>query len=209
MGKIVRRALAIVSAIGAMLGIAGRAAAAPAEGGFLNQPLAEVQKSGFFTWFHLGETRRETESNGTQKIVFQPTGEKFHDLAIVTVTINSQSLIQRIELVLKRSFVSSPGNGIFAADIAKSFVLSAPPESDTEKVSMLANEIQYRARSSQTMIVGPSYKAPNLPDPPTRAYQTYAGQRASDSKKLNHSMFEIDNEQPPGGDHLRMSFALR
>ena len=205
----VRRAIAIVSALGAMLGIAGGpAAGGELEGGFLNQPLAEVQKTGFFTWFHLGETRREAGSGGLQKIVFQPTGDKFHDLAIVTITINSQSLIQRVELALKRTFISG-GNGVFAADIAKSFIQDAPPRDDAGALSTLADEIQYRARSSQTVIVGPGYKPPRLPDPPTREYQTYAGDRASASKKLAHCKFEIINEHPPGGDQLRMSFALR
>ncbi len=209
MSKIVRRAIAIVSALGAMLGIAGGSAAGgELEGGFLNQPLAEVQKTGFFTWFHLGETRREAGANGVQKVVFQPTGEKFHDLAIVTVTINSESTIQRIELVLKRSFISG-GNGVFAADIAKSFLHDAPPRDDASQLTVLADEIQYRARGSQTVIVGPGYKTPELPNPPTRAYQTYSGERASDSRKLAHCKFEIVNEHPAGGDQLRMSFALR
>jgi len=199
--------LAIVSTAGAIVGMVGRGVAAT-DGGFINQPLAEIQKTDFFNFFNLAETHREAAGGGTQKIVFQPTGEKFHDLAIVTVTINSHSLVQQIDLALKRSFISGR-DGIFAADIAKSFLTAAPPRPDADALTMLANEIQYRARSSQTMIVGPGYKPPPLPDPPTPAYQTYAGERASDSKQLASCTFEINNEHPPGGDQLRMSVALR
>jgi len=206
--RIVSRAIAIASALGALLGIAGRGgAAAEAEGGFLNRPLAEVQKTDFFTWFHLGETGREAAGNGEQTITFQPTGEKFHALAIVTVSVDSQLKIQRIDLVLKRSFINSPSNGIFAADVAKSFVSNVPPRTDAEQMNTLVDEIQYRARSSQTIIVGPGYKPSKLPDPPSPAYQTYAGDRAADSKKLAHCIFEIDNEQASDADQVRMSFA--
>ncbi|HEY6420266.1 MAG TPA: hypothetical protein VIX59_14815 [Candidatus Binataceae bacterium] len=207
--RIIRRAIAIVSAAGALIGIGAQAAAVEPIGGFLNQPLAEVQKSGFFTWFNLAETRREPAAGGGNKIDFQPTGDKFHDLALVVVTVNSAMAIQRMDLVLKRSFIASPTSGVFASDIAKSFIAGAPPRDDGEALSTLANEIQYRAKSSQQIIVGPGYSPPALPDPPTAAYEAYVGKRREVTKKLSHCDFGIENERPTDSDQLRMYFSVK
>jgi hypothetical protein len=207
--RIVRRALDIASAAGRLLGIGARKATSETIGGFLTQPLAEIQKSGFFNWFELGETAREPVAQGGNRINFQPTGDKFHDLALVAITVNSAAAIQRMDLVLQRSFIDSPGDGMFASDIAKSFVADVPPLDDGEALSILASEIQYRAKSSRPVIVGPGYSAPELPDPPTAAYETFAGQRRQHSRKLSHCVFSIENEAGAGAAQLRISFSVR
>jgi hypothetical protein len=209
--NIFRRVVALISAAGAALGISARVAAAPipkSEGGFLSQPLAEIQKDSFFTWFHLGETGRQPVASGGEQIVFQPTGEKFHALAIVTVVVNSQMAVQQMDLALKRSFISG-GNGIFAADIAKSFLHGAPPHTDAEQMTTLANEVQAGASSSQTVIVGPGYQRPTVPDTPTASYEVYNGRRKSTSRTLTYCNFRIANEPSPAGDQVRMTFSLR
>jgi hypothetical protein len=207
--SILRRGLAAVAAVGAILGIGGRTAtASSAAGGFLNHPLAEVEKSGFFNWFNLAETGRASAGAGLTTIDFRPSGPKFHDLALMQVSVDSKSSIVRIDLVLKRSFIESPGNGIFARDIAKSFVLEAPPQAEDESyLQTLADEVQYNAASSQPIIVGPGFKRPKLPEPPTAAYQTFIGKKKAERKKFAHCIFEIENERDASGDDaLRMSF---
>ncbi len=204
--SILRRGVALLAAAGAILGIGARVAtaAAPA-GGFLNHPLAEVEKSGFFNWFNLAETARAPAGGGLTKIVFRPTGPKFHDLALVEVTVDSKSSIVRIDLVLKRSFIENPGNGIFARDIAKSFILDAPPPDSY--LQTLADEIRYNATSSHPIIVGPGFKRPKLPEPPTAGYQTFIGRRKVERKKFADWVFEIQNERgAAGSDALRISF---
>jgi hypothetical protein len=207
--RIIRRAVAIATAAGALLGIGAHASAGEPRGGFLSQPLAEVQKDAFFTWFHLAETRRAPIAGGGQKIDFQPTGDKFHDLTRVIVSVNSAMAIERIDLVLKRSFIASPTDGIFASDIAKSFIGGAPPSDNSEKLSSLANEIQYRAKSSRPVFVGPGYSPPALPEPPSGAYEVFIGKRRSYAKKLSHCVFGIENESLEGSDQLRIHFSLR
>jgi hypothetical protein len=201
-----------MAAAGAILGIRGRiATAAATTGGFLNHPLAEVEKSGFFNWFNLAETARAPAGANLTRIDFRPTGAKFHNLALVQVTIDSKSSIVRIDLMLKRSFIESPGNGIFARDIAKSFVLDAPPQAEDQSyLRTLADEIQYKATSSHPIIVGPNFKAPNLPEPPSVAYQTFTGARKEERKKFENCVFEIANERDAAGDDaLRISFQPR
>jgi hypothetical protein len=178
-------------------------------GDFLNRPLAEVQKNSFFGWFHLGETRREPLANDGQKIDFHPTGERFHDLAMVTATGDADTLIQRIELVLERSFIASPRDGVFASDIAKSFISASLPQSDAEELSTLAREIVQRTRSSQLVIVGPGYELPKVPDRPSAAFETYAGVRRSYLKKLAGCRFGIENRRSSDGDQLSIYFNVR
>jgi hypothetical protein len=210
--SILRRGLALVAAAGAILGIRGRIAASPTPvGGFLYQPLAEVEKSGFFNWFNLAETARAPAGANLTRIDFRPTGPKFHNLALVQVTTDSKSSIVRIDLVLKRSFIESAGNGIFARDIAKSFVLDAPPQAkDDAYLRTLADEIQYKATSSHPVIVGPNFKPPALPEPPSAGYQTFTGKRKAERMKFENCIFETRNERDAAGDNaLRISFAQR
>ena len=207
--RIIKRAIAIVSAAGTLVGFGARALALEPTGGLLNRPFAEIQKSQFVTWFQFAETHREPVAGGGEKIDFQPTGDKFHDLALIAVTVNPAMVIQRMDLVLKRSFIASPANGIFASDLAKSFVRGVPSSDDSEAMGTLADEIQYRAKSSQTVLIGPGYSPPALPDPPTASYQTYLGQRRTNSKKLSHCLFSIENEQQAGIDQLRINFTAK
>lgn len=205
--SILRRGLAMVTAVGAVFALRSHiATAAVPAGGFVNQPLAEAEKSGFFNWFNLAETAREPAGAGLTKIDFRPTGPTFHDLALVQVTVDLNASVVRIDLVLKRSFIESPGNGIFARDIAKSFILDAPPQTEDQGyLRTLADEIQYTATSSHPIIVGPSYKPPKLPQPPGAGYQTFIDKRKSERKEFAHRIFEIQNERDPAGDALRIS----
>jgi hypothetical protein len=207
--SILRRGLALVAAAGALVGFRRRiATAAVLAGGLLNHPLAEVEKSGFFNWFNLAETARQPVGADLMKIDFRPTGPKFHDFALAQVTVDSNSSMVRFDLVLKRSFINSPGDGIFARDIAKSFILDAPPQAEDESyLQTLADEIQYKATSSHAVIVGPNFKPPKLPEPPTAAYLTFIGRQKTEQKKFTHCIFEIRNERDASGDDgLRISF---
>lgn len=208
--RIFARVSAIAAAARAMVGIEPRTTAPVGPiGDFLNHLLADAEQTGFFRWFHLAETRREPGPNGDQKIVYQPTGEKFHDLARVIVTVNRNAMILRIELVLKRSFIASPRDGIFASDIGKSFVLACLPEDGAAELTTLANEIAHRARTSQPMIVGPGYSPPKLSERASRAYEVYAGVRPSHATKLAHYRFEIGNRPTADSEELSISFTIR
>ena len=147
--------------------------------GALGPTVEEAQKTGFFTWFHLAETGSQAAGNGRTKVEFRPTGEKFHDLAKLVVECEDATrVIRSLELRLARTFIESRGNGPFAADITKSFLISATPEADEEAVSPVAHEITERAYSAGGVIYGPGYQRPVLPEKPRPGFLVYVGQRA-------------------------------
>src|SRR5579885_720421 len=72
--------------------------------GQFGSTLEQARKTEFFSWFHLEETGREPRG-GTQEVIrFQPSGPKFHDLAIVSFETNDAT-IDAVTLRLERSFI--------------------------------------------------------------------------------------------------------
>src|SRR5580658_3992168 len=105
------------------------AGAAPGSFSGFGNTLDNAKKTDFFQFFHLEQTGESAVKDG-KIIVFQPSGEKFHDLVRVYMTVDSKALIQGVELELSRSSVDSPSDGIYARDIAKSFLQAAVDPQD-------------------------------------------------------------------------------
>src|SRR5271170_3331657 len=107
----------ILAAAGSLLGGLGLAATVAAQtpaGGFLGQPLETAKESAFFGWFHLAQVGSIPASGGAQVLTFKPTGDKFHDLTTVRVTVDPEGTVRRMELILSRSFIDDPSDGVFA-----------------------------------------------------------------------------------------------
>ncbi len=187
-------------------GLATTASADDPPAGFLGQPLAEVLKSGFFNWFNLVETATKPNADGGRTVSYKPSGPRFHQLTTVAATVDSSGVVRRIDLVLLRSFIDSPKDMPFASDIAKSFLGDAPPAPDASELKTLTAEIEYRPQSSGTVIVGPGYKKPDLPETSSAGYETYAGARPSYRQMLGHSELAMTNEKSSDGDALRIAF---
>lgn len=162
--------------------------------GFLGRPLSEVLQSGFFRWFNLEKTGERSAPGGAQVISYRPSGERFHNLALVEATVQPGPAhsILRIDLVLARSFIDSPSDGIFATDIASSFLRDAAPASEAAK--KLAEEIQAGASTTRPMLV---YRQP-APPPPARpgpGLLVYRGKRRAYSAKGNGTVMAIENSR--------------
>ncbi len=181
-----RRFLAVILA---PLGFAAPFSAA--DFGDLGERLEQAKTTPFFDWFHLEETG-VTRANGNALVSFKPSGKKFHDLATVKVTTDARDRILAIELVLDRSFIDDPRDGIFARDIAKSFLLAGLPELRDPEVMNLINEIQYRGTSTMPVLKGPT-RAPRLPERPTPGYLTYLGQQPSYEHRLPGLLLRLEN----------------
>ena len=69
---------------------------------------------------------------------FKPSGEKFHPLVTVKVTTDGAGRILALEMALARSFIDSPRDGIYARDIAKSFLQAGLPASRDGKPPTLS-----------------------------------------------------------------------
>ncbi len=177
--------------------------------GFLGRPLAEVLHSAFFNWFHLVETGSVAAAGGGRIISYKPSGARFQKLTALEVTVDTAGTVGRMDLWLLRSFVDNSRDAPFARDIAKSFLNDAPPAGDAAALATLAAEVEYRLSSSETVIVGPSYRKPELPAEPSPGYRTYSGARASHMQELRHSKLELANEHRPDGDALRLTLIAK
>ena len=177
--------------------------------GFLGRPLSEVVQSGFFNWFHLVETQSAVGAGGGRAISYKPSGERFRQLTTLELTVDAAGNVGRMDLWLLRSFIDSPGDGPFARDIAKSFLHDAPPAGDAAALATLAAEVEFRFSASETVLVGPGYRKPELPSEPSAGYQTYSGVRPSHGQELGHGRFEMANEHGPDGDALRLTLVAK
>jgi len=177
--------------------------------GFLGRPLAEALQSGFFNWFHLLETGSAAAAGGGRIISYKPSGARFHQLVTLEVTVDAAGTVGRMDLWLLRSFIDNPGDAPFARDITKSFLNDAPPADDAAALATLAGEVEYRLSSSETVIVGPGYRKPELPSEPSPGYRTYSGAGASHLQELGHSKLEMANERGPDGDALRLALIAK
>ena len=134
----IRRMLRVASI---MLGSLGARQVAVAAMGDLGETLEQARKTEFFRWFHLEETGRTAAEAGTV-VHFKPSAEKFRKLVTLNLTVDSRERLVGAELVLSRSFIDSGRDGIFARDIAKSFLRVVTPASELGSISGLIGEIE-------------------------------------------------------------------
>jgi hypothetical protein len=164
-------------------------------GGF-GETLEQAKQTGFFKWFMLEQTGESAE-NGGKKLVFQPSGDRFHDLARVNVKLDGQGHIVGIELALRRDFVDSSSVGIYARDIAKSFLQTGVNPQDQESVANLVSEIDQPKGSSAPVIMHQDAVKPAPAGPPSEGYQVYLGKRDAFQVTLPHGqVLNLENKTP-------------
>jgi hypothetical protein len=152
------------------LGLGRQNEAAAEVTGLIGLRLSEAQTaSDLFTFFHFAPVGPEE----LRVTTFKPTGEAFRPLVTLKVTTGDGGIIRSLQLLVARSFIDDPKQCIYAADLAKSFLLDAAAPSDG--VSSLAREINARsmARSGGTILT--TQPLPDISAPPSPAYRTYAG----------------------------------
>jgi hypothetical protein len=111
--------------------------------GFIGMTVDEARQSHFFQWFNL----EAVTVPDTALRVFKPSGEKFHDLVTVNARVDAAGRIAMIELVVARSFIEDSREGMFAADIAKSFLEAALAPADRAHMQHL-DTIAYLAAAT-------------------------------------------------------------
>jgi hypothetical protein len=190
------------------LACVGSGVAQPREG-FLGKQLSDIQKGSFFDWFNLEQTESSPKIGGGRIVSFRPSGPRFHDLTLLEVATDDNGIIHRMDLVLSRSFIASPKDAPFAADITTSFLGNALAESDAQQMGMFADEIRYRDGTSQSVLVAPGHQSPDLPKTASAAYETYRGTRASYQHAFARTALYLLNEHRTGGDNLRIALAER
>lgn len=146
--------------------------------GTLGDSLDSAQQTGFFRWFHLEEVGAAKDANNNDVVEFRPSGEKFHDLVSLRVTCDAGRRMLALELALDRQFIDSPRNGVFAADCAKSFLLSATSDVNLDLVKPLAEAIEvgsYHRSASPVILHSDRLQSP--PQGRSPGYETYLGRR--------------------------------
>lgn len=136
--------------------------------------LNSEQKSGFFTWFHLAPGGSPVAAGNSQAWhSFRPSGPAFHALVQVDVLCEADGKIDAASLGLERSFIESPANGVFARDIAKSFLIWTVRKPSPATANLIANLADLSGAGTTIIMQGP---APSPPPPDTTGgYRVYLG----------------------------------
>ena len=165
--------------------------------GHLGKTVEEARKSELFTWFHLVETGRGP--HGYSVIVrFQPSGPKFHDVAMVALEVESGS-IKAATLHLSRGFIDGPDEA-FARDIAASFLRNSLTVEDAARADHLIRQIGSDYRGQRPPIVHGSADH-RVPQPLTPAYVVFLGHKVEAAWPLQHMDLHMINTRS-GGDQL-------
>jgi hypothetical protein len=186
--------------------VAGSAVQAQPAGGLLGRPLAAAQSSEFFTFFNMARTVSQRCGDG-QALGFRPTGERFHPLAAVEVMTDAHGDVAAMALVLDRAFIDDPVNGVFASDIAKSFLRDVPGSRTAASIAALADEIETGMSSSGTVVLRSDVSPPKAKGPPSPGYQVYLGARQSYTLTADGDALILANERQEGEPVLRLSLS--
>jgi hypothetical protein len=194
------RTLTSLLALAAAVSLASPAAAQ------LGRTLEEVRKEDFWTYFHLEPTGPARVEGGRAVTEFRTTAPRFRPLARVTAEVDSGGVIRAMGLELARSFVDDPLAGVFARDIAKSFLRAALPADDLPDMETLANEIEHPREDAPGTTTVRLRPAPDLPSTPTPAYEVYLGRAPSFSRTLEACVVELRNSR--GGDDSVLTISI-
>jgi hypothetical protein len=157
----------------------------------------EARQTGFFLWFHLEETARHQNGPGTV-LRFQPSGDKFHDLASVWFE-TANGAITAVTLRLARSFIDGPDEA-FARDMASAFLRNALPEEDRAQAYDLIEQIANDYRGARPLIVHAN-AVRGVPQPFTPAYRVFLGETNQCCERLGAAELTLVNAAA-GRPHL-------
>ena len=169
--------------------------------GLVGMRLDEATRTDFFHWFQL-EPVGQLEA-GT--ISFKPSGSSFRDLVTVALRTDNNR-VAAIALVIARSFVEDPQQGMFAADIAKSFLMAALAPPDRAHMQHLIDTIAY----------GGAYARPILAVAPkggrepeivrgSAPYQVWLGRNSHWRRPFDTVLLTLENLEDAHGSVIRIA----
>lgn len=129
---------------------------------------------------------------------FQPSGPKFHDVAMVSLEVES-GFKKAATLRLSRAFIDGPDEA-FARDIAASFLRNSLTIEDAARTDKLIRQIGDDYRGQRPPIMHGSADH-NVPQPLTPAYEVFLGHGVDASWPLAHMDLHLINTHS-SGDHL-------
>jgi hypothetical protein len=205
--------------------VAGRAGTPP--GGrpvtnmLLGQDLAAVLASDFTRFFRFTEQQRGPSGGGT--LVLFTTGAQGYG-AQVGWLIDPSGRVRGAMLALRRVYLEDPANGVFARDLAASFLRAAGAAEDGKVLGVVADEILYarrrfkvvqnkttldgqavgeqkflvpegeEPRAGGSMLTYPGY-LPVPPPTPSGAFLAYGGKQESSQATYGRTVVELANRE--------------
>jgi len=162
-------------------------------GGLLGADLNRARLGAdYFRFFNLepiGLAQRL--ENGEQLLAFKPSGAAFRDLVTIYVQTDPKALISMFRVVIARSFLDDPRNGVYARDLIKSSLLDCVNEVDAGNLKELADEVQFRDLKG-TLLVRSGL--PALPAMPSTAYLVVNGTNSAWETTLSSTKITLSNE---------------
>jgi tetratricopeptide (TPR) repeat protein len=179
---------AVAAAALAMFSPGPPAMAAPAEG-LIGQPIEEARKNDLFVFFSLAQTGDRPCGAG-RVVDFRPQAPQFRPLTGLEVALDGQGRIEAMSLVLNRSFIDTPAIGMFARDIAESFLRDAAGPADAQ-VAGLVTELNLSAPAG-TETHWPHGAPPPPAGSPTPCLNAFLGAGANCAVKSDRIALAVD-----------------
>ncbi len=111
------------------------------------EPLSEAYKKDFFSFFRFTMTGMTVTKDGFTAVLFKPPrGSMLRQCVDLEMTLNHEGRIKRMKMKLRRRCIDDLRQGMFARDVAKSFIQAGIPEKDSDSINDLINEIFFRQK---------------------------------------------------------------
>jgi hypothetical protein len=168
--------------------------------------LDQERKRHFFSWFHLDPAGDlAPASSGRTWHCFRPNGEAFRAFVELDVLIDQSGRILESRLGLDRAFADHPRNGVFARDLAKSYLQWGLIGPLGAQARTLIDNIANPAAAGVPVLMRASAVPPAPGEDTTGGYLVYLGRRTTAEAILGNSKLTITNL--PGSFPDRQIFA--
>jgi hypothetical protein len=168
--------------------------------------LDQERKGHFFSWFHLDPAGDPAPaSSGRTWHCFRPDGEAFRAFVELDVLIDQSGRILESRLGLDRAFADHPRNGVFARDLAKSYLQWGLTGPLGAQARTLIDNIANPAAAGVPVLMRASAVPPAPGEDTTGGYLVYLGRRTTAEAILGNSKLTITNL--PGSFPDRQIFA--
>jgi hypothetical protein len=164
-------------------------------------PLGEALRTDFFQWFHLAPAERP-DSHTTW---FKPSGASFRELVTVTIGTDDTSRIAIVELMLARSFIEDPQQGMFAADIAKSFLGAALAASERAHMQHLIDTIAYGGTYARPILAAATRGQALQIERDSAPYQVWLGRNPRWRRPFETVLLRLENVENGPAPSLKIS----
>ena len=169
---------------------------------FVGMRLDQAARTAFFLWFNLEPVARPD----ARTTVYKPSGPSFRDLVTVTTRTDSADRIASIELSIARAFIEDPRKGMFAADIAKSFLGAALAAPDRIHVQHLIDTIAHGGTyATPILAAGPRGEPAPQIERDSAPYLIWLGRNSRWKRPFDTVLLELENRDGENGGSLRLA----